>query len=131
VAGVARPKTARVACLIALTLVSVLVACGGGKRIYTYNLAGKANDPTASGLYLTVVSPVKLPASAFKSGRLVDHVTGPEDCAFSQRINKPPRKYAALKGTKLTVKIYGKNRTAKFICAVISKSSAAVQIIRP
>jgi hypothetical protein len=84
---------------------SILVACGGGKKTYTYNLAAKAGDQRAAGTYLTVISPVKLPASAFKSGRLVAHVTGPEDCAFTQRINKPPPKYAALNGTKLTVKV--------------------------
>jgi hypothetical protein len=134
VAGVGGPKTARIACAIAaaLALACVLVACGGGgKKTYTYNLAAKASDPTAAGTYLTVISPVKLPPSAFKSGRLVDHVTGPEDCAFTQRINKPPPKYAALNGTKLTVKVYGSSSAGKFICAVISKSSTSVQIIRP
>jgi len=134
VAGVAGPKTARiaVAVAVALALACVLVACGGGgKKAYTYNLAAKASDKTAAGTYLTVISPVKLPPSAFKSGRLVDHVTGPEDCAFTQRINKPPPKYAALNGTKLTVKVYGSSSAAKFICAVISKSSTSVQIIKP
>jgi hypothetical protein len=135
VAGVAGPKTARVVCAsaAALALVCVLVACGGGggKKTYTYNLAAKASDRTAAGTYLTVISPVKLPPSAFKSGRLVDHVTGPEDCLFTQRINKPPPKYAALNGTKLTIKVYGSSSAAKFICAVISKTSTSVQIIKP
>ncbi len=132
-AGVAGSKTATIVYAIAaaLALVSVLAACGGGKKSYTYNLAGKANDPSSAGVYLTVISPVKLPPSAFKSGRLVDHVSGPEDCAFTQRINKPPRKYAALNGTKLTVKVYGSSATAKFICGVIRKSGASVQIIHP
>jgi hypothetical protein len=134
VAGVAGTKTARIVCASAgaLALACLVVACGGGgKKVYTYNLAAKAGDPTSAGTYLTVISPVKLPPSAFKSGRLVDHVTGPEDCAFTQRINKPPPKYAALNGTKLTVKVYGSSSAAKFICAVISKSPASVQVIKP
>jgi hypothetical protein len=136
VAGVAGTKTGRITCAIAaaLALACVLVACGGGgggKKTYTYNLAAKASDRTAAGTYLTVISPVKLPPSAFKSGRLVDRVTGPEDCLFTQRINKPPPKYAALNGTKLTIKVYGSSSAAKFICAVISKTSTSVQIIKP
>jgi hypothetical protein len=133
VAGVTGSKIARIACAVAtaLALVSVVAACSGdGKKSYTYNFAGKADDPTSAGIYLTVISPVKLPPSAFRSGRLVDHVTGPEDCAFTQRINKPPRKYAALNGTKLTVKVYGNGATAKFICGII-RNSGAVQIIHP
>jgi hypothetical protein len=133
VADVAGPQTARIACAIAaaFALVGLLAACGGaGQKSYTYNFAGKAGDPRAAGIYLTVISPVKLPPSAFKSGRLVDHVTGPQDCAFAQRITKPPRKYAALDGTKLTVKVYGTSDAAKFICGVIRKS-ASVQIIHP
>jgi hypothetical protein len=134
VAGVAGTKTGGIACATAaaLALACGLVACGGGgKQVYTYNLAAKAGDRTAAGTYLTVISPVKLPSSAFKSSRLVDHVTGPEDCSFTQRIDKPPPKYAALNGTKLTVKIYGSSSTAKFICAVVSKSSTSVQIVKP
>jgi hypothetical protein len=133
VAGVAGPKAMRVAYAIAaaLALVSVVVACGGGTKSYTYNLAGKANDPAAAGLYLTLISPVKLPPLAFKSARLVDHVTGAEDCVFTQRINKPPRKYAALKGTKLTVQVHGDSPMAKFICGVIRKSGSSVQIVHP
>ena len=110
-------------------MVSALAACGGGgTKGYTYNLAGKAGDPTAAGVYLTVISPVRLPRSAFKSARLVDHVSGPEDCSFTQRINKPPKNYAKLNGTKLTIKVYGSSATAKFICGVVSKSGASVKI---
>jgi hypothetical protein len=131
VAGV---TSLRSACAItaAVGLVSILAACGGsGTKGYTYNLAGKAGDPTAAGVYLTVISPVQLPRSAFKSARLVDHVSGPEDCSFTQRINKPPPKYVKLNGTKLTIKVYGSSATAKFICGVVSKSGASVQIIHP
>ena len=128
-AGVASVRAAKSAGAIAL--VGVLAACGGGTKGYTYNLAGKAGDPTAAGLYLTVISPVQLPRSVFKSARLVDHVSGPEECSFTQRINKPPRKYAKLNGTKLTIKVYGSSATAKFICGVIRKSGTSVQIIHP
>jgi hypothetical protein len=131
VAGVTSAKSA-CAIAVAIALVGVLAACGGGgAKGYTYNLAGKAGDPTAAGLYLTVISPVQLPRSAFKSARLVDHVSGPEDCSFMQRINKPPPKYARLNGTKLTIKIYGSSATAKFICGVVRKSGTSVQIVHP
>lgn len=133
-AGVASARRAKSASALAaaVALVGVLAACGGGStKGYTYNLAGKANDPSAAGLYLTVSSPVRLPRSAFKSARLVDHVSGPEDCAFTQRINKPPRNYPKLNGTKLTIKVYGSSATAKFICGVIRKSGASVQIVHP
>ena len=132
-AGVASARAAKGArpLAVAIALVGVLAACGGGTKGYTYNLAGKAGDPRAAGLYLTVISPVQLPRSAFKSARLVDHVSGPEDCSFTQRINKPPQKYAKLNGTKLTIKVYGSSATAKFICGVVNKSGASVQLIHP
>ena len=114
--------------LAATLLVTGLAACGGGTTSYTYNFAGK--DATSAGIYLTIVSPVRLPPSAFKGGKLVDRVTGPEDCAFTQKINKPPRRYAALLGTKLTVKVYGTAASATFICSIIRKSGST-QIIRP
>src|SRR5579862_5908632 len=114
--------------VVALLLAAALAACGGAKNGYTYNFAGK--DASSAGIYFTIVSPVRLPPSAFKGGKLVDHVRGPEDCAFTQKINKPPRKYAALLGTKLTIKVYGTAATAKFICSIIRKSGSA-QIIHP
>ena len=94
--------------LAALLLAAGLAACGSGQKTYIYNFAGK--DASSAGIYLTIVSPVKLPPSAFKSGKLVAHVSGVEDCAFTQKINNPPRKYAALLGTKLTIKVYGPPR---------------------
>jgi Ca2+/H+ antiporter len=120
----------RVVCFsLAVLLLAVgLAACGGGKKTYIYNFAGK--DTSSAGIYLTIISPVKLPPSAFKNGKLVDHVSGPEDCAFTQKINKPPRKYASLLGAKLTIKVYGAAATAKFICSIIRRSGST-QIIHP
>lgn len=114
--------------LAALLLAVGLAACGGAEKSYTYNFAGR--DASSAGIYLTIISPVKLPPSAFKSGKLVDHVSGPEDCAFTQKINKPPHKYAALLGTKLTVKVYGAAAAAKFICSIV-RNSGSMQIINP
>lgn len=108
--------------LAAFLLAVGLAACGGAKKSYSYNFAGK--DASSAGIFLTIISPVKLPPSAFKSGKVVDHVSGPEDCAFTQKINKPPRRYAALLGTKLTVKVYGAAVTAKFVCSIIRKSGS-------
>jgi hypothetical protein len=106
-----------------LALAGVLAGCGGGQKSYTYNFVDTSNSPLARGVYLTVVSPIKLPASAFKGARMVDHVVGPEACSTTETVKNPPKKYAQFAGKKLTLKVYGKNSFTTLICGVIRKST--------
>jgi hypothetical protein len=110
----------------ALALTVSAAGCGGSKTSYVYNLAVRGNSPVAKGIYLSVVSPIKIPASAFKGGRLVDHVSGPEACALSQVVKDPPARYAQFKGKKLTLKIYGATPFTKLICQLARKSGATM-----
>ena len=112
----------------------VLAACGsggsrsgsGGKKTYAYTFAASGRSELAKGIYLTVISPIKVPASAFKGGRRVDHAAGPEVCSFRQVVKSPPARYARFRGKTLMLKIYGKNDVARLICALARKSGATL-----
>ena len=112
------------ACAIASALVlpACLAACGGGARSYTYNFVSTSKNPLLKGVYLSVVSPIKVPASAFKGGRMVDHVAGPEACSTTQTVKDPPKRYPQFKGEKLTFKVYGHTGFTAVICGLMRKS---------
>jgi hypothetical protein len=123
VAGSTGLRTALSAGVTLLTLTCVVAACGGSTRPdYTYNFAPKSDNAASKGVFLRVESPVRIPASAFKGGRLVDHVSGPEACSFKQTITKPPKRYASLAGTTVTFKVYGKGVIASLICGVVKSA---------
>jgi|ERR1051326_3541976 hypothetical protein len=119
------------ACRIASVLVlSVLLAgCGGAKRSYTYDFVSTSQSPLVKGVYLSVISPIKVPASAFKGGRLVDHVAGPEACSTTQVVKDPPKRYPQFKGRRLTFKVYGHTGFTAVICGLLRKS--VVQAFSP
>jgi hypothetical protein len=114
----------RTAALLAVGLTVIVAGCGGGKTSYTYSFTASGNAAFSKGIYLTIISPIKVPASAFKGGRMVDHVSGPEACSFSQVVKNAPAKYAQFDGKKLTIKIYGSVPVAKLICNIAQKSGA-------
>jgi hypothetical protein len=123
VAGSLGLRTTFSACVGCLVLASVVGACGGEmKPNYTYDFAASSDNAASKGVYLSIESPVKIPDSAFKNGRLVNHVSGPEACAFKQTITRPPKQYASLDGTTVTFKVYGKGLIASLICRVVKSA---------
>ena len=114
---------------MALSLAFVVAGCGGGSTKYTYSFASSDTGAFAQNLYIKLISPVKLPASAFKGDKVVDHVSGPKVCSITQTVKNPPPKYAELNGKKVTIEIYGTNPLGKLVCSLAKKG--AKQFLSP
>ena len=112
------------AVLVALALAVVLAGCGGGSKKYTYSFASSDTGALAQNIYIRLISPVKLPASAFKGDKIVDHVSGPKGCSITQTVKKPPAKYAELAGKKVTIEIYGTNPLVKLVCGLAKQGGS-------
>jgi hypothetical protein len=110
--------------VLALALVLVAAGCGGGGSKYTYSFTSSDTSPVAQGIYIKLISPVKIPASAFKGDKLVDHVSGPKACSITQTVKNAPARYAELDGKKVTVEIYGTNALVKLVCSLAKKGSS-------
>ena len=107
-----------------MALAVVVAGCGGGGgSTYTYSFASSDTGAFSKDIYIKLISPVKLDASAFKGDKIVDHVSGPKDCSITQTVTKPPAKYAELKGKKVTIEIYGTNPLAKLVCNLAKKGA--------
>jgi hypothetical protein len=110
------------AALVAVGLALVVAGCGGGGGTkYTYSFASSDTGALSQGVYIKLISPVKIDASAFKGDKMVDHVSGPKACSITETVKKPPAKYAALDGKKVTIEIYGSNPLVKFVCSLVKK----------
>lgn len=107
----------------------VAAGCGGGGTKYTYSFASSDTGAFAQNVYIKLISPVKIPASAFKGDKMVDHVSGPKVCSITQTVKNPPAKYAALDGKKVTIEIYGTNPLVKLVCSLAKKG--AKQLLQP
>jgi hypothetical protein len=114
----------RSAALGAIVLAVVVAGCGGGGSKYTYSFASNDGSSLSQGIYIKLISPVKLPASAFKGSKMVDHVSGPKACSITQTVKNPPAKYAALDGKKITIEIYGDNPLVKLVCELAKKGAS-------
>ena len=99
----------------------MLAGCGGSK--YTYSFASTDTGALSKNIYIKLISPVKIDASAFKGDKMVDHVSGPKDCSITQTVTKPPAKYKELDGKKVTIEIYGTNPLAKLVCELARKGA--------
>jgi hypothetical protein len=115
--------------LAALGLVIVVAGCGGGSKEYTYSFASSDSSALSQGVYIKLISPVKIDASAFKGDKIVDHVSGPKACSITQTVKNPPPKYAALDGKKVTIEIYGTNPLVKLVCSLAKKGAS--QLFKP
>jgi len=112
------------AILVALLFVVAVAGCGGGGSTkYTYAFASSDTGAFSKDIYIKLISPVKIDASAFKGDKMVDHVSGPKDCSITQTVTKPPAKFAELDGKKVTIEIYGTNPLAKLVCSLAKKGA--------
>jgi hypothetical protein len=116
--------------IVALGLTVAISGCGGGGGSkYTYSFASADNGGLSKGIYIKLISPVKLDRSAFKGSKMVDHVSGPKACSITQTVKNPPAKYAALDGKKVTIEIYGTSPLVKLVCELAKKG--AKQLLNP
>jgi|SRR5579862_463705 len=102
--------------IVCLAAVLVLAACGGGGG-HTYVMT----PHHAPGLYLTIVSPVALPAGVvqvMETGMTsVKRAKGPEACSYSREIKGLKGKHASLDGKSVTVKVNGSSKLTSVVCA--------------
>ena len=96
---------------------------GGGSADHTYILT--PSSQLASGLYITVISPVAFPQSildkARKNATFVKHAAGPEACSYSKTIQGVSGQYADLNGKTVTVKINGTSGFTSQVCSILKK----------
>ncbi|HEX6788736.1 MAG TPA: hypothetical protein VF091_05785 [Gaiellaceae bacterium] len=113
------------AALVAVGLALVLAGCGGGggSKKYTYSFASSDTGTFSKNIYIKLISPVKIDASAFKGDKMVDHVAGPKVCSITETVTKPPAKYKELDGKKVTIEIYGTNPLGKLVCSLARKGA--------
>ena len=110
--------------LVAILLCVLAAGCGGGGGTkYTYSFASSDTGAAAKNIYIKLISPVKIDASAFKGDKLIDHVSGPKDCSITQTVTKPPAKFAELQGKKVTIEVYGTNPLASLVCSLAKKGA--------
>lgn len=107
---------------VAVALALVLAGCGGKQAHYTYSFTSTDSGGLAKGIYLTITSPIPIPASALRGGKRVDHVVGPRACSIRQVVEHAPKRYAEFNGKKLTLDVYGTTSVAKLICKLASKT---------
>ena len=117
------PRVAGRGTLLAVGLAFVLAGCGGGGTRYTYSFASSDTGALSQNIYIKLISPVKIDASAFKGDKLVDHVSGPKVCSITETVTKPPAKYKELDGRKITIEIYGTNPLGKLVCNLAKKGA--------
>ena len=99
---------------VVVAVSAVAAGCGGGaRRSYTYTFTDAQAGGLAQGIYLSVTSPIPIPASAFKGGTRVDRPVGPRACTIRQVVRKAPPKYPQFKGKTLTIRVYGSTSVAK------------------
>src|SRR5579862_4250518 len=120
----------RAGAVVALGLMIMLAGCGGGgPATYTYNFASSDTGAFSQGVYIKLISPVKIDPSEFKGDKIVDHVSGPKACSITQTVKKPPPKYADLEGKQVTIEIYGTNPLVNLVCGLAKKGAS--QLFKP
>jgi hypothetical protein len=116
---------AGVSCLAVCISSLVLAACGGGGgsggSSHTYILTGAG---AGSRIYVTIVSPVAIPASLLTSNgaTIVDQAKGPQVCSFTKTAHGGHGQSAFLNGKTITLKINGSNALTSTICSLLKKA---------
>lgn len=122
--------------IVGIVCVSVLLGgCGGGtgsggsvstaSTTHTYVVApqldafGQHLHP--KGLYITLVSPVPIPARFLtkRGNKIVSHAKGPQRCSFTKTARNLPSSGAFLNGKRLTFKVNGTNSLTGFVCQIM------------
>jgi hypothetical protein len=113
----------------AVTLILLLTGCGGANKAhYTYSFTASDTGGLTKGIYLSVTSPIPLPASVLRrGGKRVDHVVGPRACSIKQVVEHAPKRYAEFNGKTLTLEVFGTTSVAKLICR-LARNAPSTQV---
>ncbi len=116
--------------LIACAAVLPLAGCGGGgggssANSHTYVITPSAGGNLAAGIYVTIVSPVPIPAKLLTTGgsKVVGEAQGPEVCSVTKTVQGTHGPGAFLSGKDITIKINGSNPFTALACKSLKKAT--------
>jgi len=123
--------TASAVAVIACAAVLVLAGCGGGgggssANSHTYVITPTGSKGFTQGIYLTVVSPVPIPAKLLTSGgsKIVSEAKGPQACSYTKTVQGTSHGPGAfLSGKQLTMKVNGTSPFTQLICHSLKKAT--------
>jgi hypothetical protein len=106
-----------------------LAGCGGGggssADSHTYVITASAQGGLASGIYVTIVSPVPIPAKFLTNGgsKVVSEAKGPQVCSVTKTVQGTHGPGAFLSGKAITIKINGSNPFTSLACKGLKKAT--------
>lgn len=124
-----RRRFSAAAVLACAAAVLALAGCGGGggssANSHTYVITPSANNGLAAGIYVTIVSPVAIPAKLLTSGgsKVVSDAKGPEVCSVTKTVQGTHGPGAFLSGKSITIKINGSNPFTQLACKSLKKAT--------
>ena len=122
-------RTSSVAAVLAFAAVLALAGCGGGggssADTHTYVITPSAQGTLAAGIYVTIVSPVPIPAQLLRNGgsKIVSDAKRPQVCSVSKTVQGTHGPGAFLSGKELTIKINGSNPFTSIACNGLKKAT--------
>ncbi|HEY8107088.1 MAG TPA: hypothetical protein VIC70_00160 [Gaiellaceae bacterium] len=115
--------------LIALLALVFAAGCGGGggrsqSGSHTYVVVPPAKSGV-SGIYVTIVSPVAIPASLLTKGgaRIVGHAKGPQKCSYTKKAEGLQGQLADLNGKTVTLNVNGTNSFVSLVCSTLKTAA--------
>lgn len=123
-----RRRSSAAAVLACAAAVLALAGCGGGggsANSHSYVITPSANNGLAAGIYVTIVSPVAIPAKLLTNGgsKVVSEAKGPEVCSVTKTVQGTKGPGAFLSGKSITIKINGSNPFTQLACKSLKKAT--------
>jgi hypothetical protein len=103
---------------------AVLAGCGSGSgRSHSYVVVPTGNGVVAKGVYITLVSPVAIPARVLKTSgvNIVAEPRGPQVCSYTKPFQGLPNTAAFLNGKIVTLRLNGSIPLVKVLCSILKK----------
>jgi hypothetical protein len=123
-------RTSSAAAVIACAAAALALAgCGGSggssANSHTYVVTPTGGGSLAAGIYVTLVSPVAIPAHLLTSGgsKIVSEAKGPEVCSVTKTVQGSHGPGAFLSGKEITIKINGSNPFTSLACKSLKKAT--------
>jgi hypothetical protein len=126
-----RGTSSAAAVVVCAAAALALAGCGGGggggssANSHTYVVTPTGGGSLAAGIYVTIVSPVAIPAHLLTSGgnKVVSEAKGPEVCSVTKTVQGSHGPGAFLSGKEITIKINGSNPFTSLACKSLKKAT--------
>jgi hypothetical protein len=122
------PGSASGSAVIACAAVLALAGCGGGggssSNSHTYVITPSGSGSLAEGIYVTIVSPVPIPAKFLTTGgsKVVSAAKGPQVCSVTKTVEGSHGAGAFLSGKAITIRVNGSNPFTSLACKSLKKA---------